>query len=220
MSARQQALAKPLAPVSAVGPSNLTRLIGAEREYPFELPDWRELTRWYLFSLGALIPAGLLAGVLWWLRGGHWSRLSVAIVFWGALAVFGIISTPLANRHWSGFVFTWPISLLAIHQIALAAVTWSRQPGRGNRAEWVAVAGASFLVLACLLYVKVTRQLSLAPAWYFVAMLPLAWPLAVPAARRIFRPGSFVGDLLWMFAVFSVYFWAAAGVMLIRTASH
>jgi outer membrane protein assembly factor BamB len=218
MSARQQSLARSLAPVSGVGPSNLTRLIGAEREYPFELPDWRELTRWYLFSLGALTPAGLLAGVVWRLRGGRSSRLSIALVFWSTLAAFGIIATPLANRYWSQFVFTWPISLIAIHQIALAAVTWPRQPARGKRAEWVAVAGASMLVLACLLYVKLTRQLSLAPAWYFVATLPLAWPLAVPAVRRLFRPGSFVGDLLWMFAVFSVYFWAAGGVMLIRTA--
>lgn len=219
MSARQQALARPLAPVSAVGPSNLTRLIGAEREYPFELPDWRELTRWYLFSLAALIPAGLLAGLIWRLRCGRWSRLSVALVFWIALSVFGIIATPLANRYRSQFVFTWPISLIAIHQIALTAVTWSKQPGRGKKAEWVAVASASVLVLACLIYVKLTRQLSLAPAWYFVAMLPLAWPLAVPAARRLFRPGSFVGDILWMFAVFSVYFWASGGAMLLRTAS-
>ncbi|HSU66613.1 MAG TPA: PQQ-binding-like beta-propeller repeat protein [Tepidisphaeraceae bacterium] len=222
MSLRQQALAKPLAAVSKVAPRVPIWLIGAEREYPFELPDRRELTRWYLFSLGPLICAGLLAGVTQTLlrrRDGRRSRLSVVLVFWGMLAVFGVIATPLANRHGTQFVFTWPIALIAIHQIALAAITWSKQPSRGKSAEWVAIAGASLLVLACLFYVKFTRQLSLAPAWYFLISLPLAWPLAVPAARRFLRPVSVAGDILWMFAVFSVYFWATGAAMLLRTAS-
>ena len=39
-------------------------LIGREREYPFEMPDSRELSRWYLFSLGAFASATLLAMIV------------------------------------------------------------------------------------------------------------------------------------------------------------
>jgi hypothetical protein len=74
------------------------------------------------------------------------------------------------------------------------------------------------LVLTCVIYFKLTRQLNLAPAWYFLALLPAAWPLAVPMARRLGRPGTLASDILWMFAVFTVYFWAAGGVMIARTA--
>ncbi|MDB5292970.1 MAG: outer rane biosis protein BamB, partial [Phycisphaerales bacterium] len=221
MSPRQRALAAPPAAIAKVPPADVTWLVGAEREYPFELPDLRELTRWYLFSLSALAAAGLSAGVaygtsrLWC---GGWSRLPAAVVFWSGLLVFGIVATPLANRYWSQFVFTWPLSLMAVHQIALAVVSWSKQPERSKAADWAGVAGAGLLVLTCLLYFKLTRQLSLAPAWYFLVTFPIAWPIAVPAARRLCRQGRLAGDILWMFAVFSVYFWASGGVMLLRTA--
>jgi hypothetical protein len=79
------------------------------------------------------------------------------------------------------------------------------------------IAGAALLIFICLLYFKLTRQLKLAPAWYFLLMLPAAWPLAIPAARRFWRSTSFLPHLLWIFAIFSLYFWAAGGVMLVRT---
>jgi hypothetical protein len=171
--------------------------------------------------LGALAVAALLAGIphgTWRLFRGRWLPLPAIIVFWCGLLLLGIIATPLANRHWSQFIFTWPLSLIAVHQIALIAVSWSKQPGRSKAADWVALAGVGFLVVACLLYFKLTRQLGLAPAWYFLALLPAAWPLAIPAARRLCRPGKLANQILWMFAIFSVYFWASGGVMLLRTA--
>ena len=134
------------------------------------------------------------------------------------LLVFGVVATPLANRYWGSFVFTWPLSLVAMHQIALAAVSWSRQPGRSKTADGVGIAGAGFLVLTCVLYFKLTRQLNMAPAWYFLALLPVTWPLAIPGARRLCSPGGVVPDIFWMLAVFSACFWAAGSVMMLRTA--
>ena len=220
MDPRQRALAMSLAAIPKVHRLDLSWLVGAEREFPFELPDFQELARWYLFSLGALAAAGLLAaatyGVLRF-RWGQWSRLPARVVFWSGLLVFGIAATPLANRYWSQFVFTWPLSLIAVHQITLAAVSWSKQPERSKAAAWVGIAGAGFLVLTCLVYFNLTRQLSLAPGWYFLVTFLAAWPVAVPAARRLRRPGGLAGDILWMLAVFSVYFWASGAVMLLRT---
>jgi hypothetical protein len=184
------------------------------------MPDMRELMRWYLFSLSALAAAGLIAGVTHGISrcGVRCSRLPAGVVFWIGLVAFGIIATPLANRYWGHFVFTWPLALIAVHQIALGAVSWSKQPARRATADWIGIAGAGFLVLTCVVYFKLTRQLSLAPAWYFLAALPATWPLAVPAARRLCRPPRLTGDILWMLAIFSVYFWVSGGVMLLRTA--
>lgn len=220
MSVRQRTLAEPPTAIPKVASANLTWLVGAEREYPFELPDLRELMRWYLFSLGALVSAAVFSGATYGISrfyGGGWSRLP-AIVFWTGVLVFGITATPLANRYWGQFVFTWPLSLIVVHQIALAIVSRSTKPAQSNSADWVGLTGAGLLVLTCILYFKITRQLSLAPAWYFLVFLPAAWPIAVPAARRLCRPNRLAGDIVWMFAIFSMYFWAAGGVMLLRTA--
>jgi len=222
MTPRQRAMAASMTAISKVTRIDLTWLAGGEREYPFELPDLHELTRWYLYSLAALAAAALLAGVTYVITRfayGRALRLPPAVVFWAGLLVFGIVATPIANRYGGQFIFTWPLALLAVHQLALAAVSWSKQRGPGKLAEGLAIGGAGLLVLTCLLYFMLTRQLSLAPAWYFLLTLPVAWPLAIPAARRLCRPASgLTGNILWMAAVFSVYFWASGGVMLRRTA--
>ena len=221
MTPRQRALATPLAAVPKSAPADLAWLVGAEREGPLELPDLRELMRWYLASLGAFAAAALLAGIahgLFRLCRGRWSRTVGGIVFWSGLVLFGIAATPLANRHWNAFVLTWPLSLIAVHQTALTLVSWSKQPGRSKTFDWAGIASAGVLILTCVLYFKLTRQFNLAPAWYFLVTFPAAWPLAVPAARQLLRPGRLVVDILWMLAVFSLYFWATGGVMLFRTA--
>jgi hypothetical protein len=223
MSSRQHALASPLAAISKSVPTDVNWLIGAEREGPLEMPDARELTRWYLFSLIAFAAAALLAGLThatFRLATRRWHRLSALITFWLCLLIFGVVTTPLANRYSSQFVFTWPLSLIAAHQNALTAVSWSKRSQQDAKSEWIAIAGGAFLILACLVYFKLTRQLSLVPGWYFLAMFPAAWPVAIPAARRACRPGRLTGDIVWMFAVFAVYFWAAGGVMILRTATH
>src|SRR5205823_6282351 len=102
---RALSAATPLAATAKVGSSDVTWLLGAQREYPFEMPDMRELTRWYLFSLSALAAAGLIVGVTHGVSrfccGGWSSRLPAGVVFWIGLLALGLITTPLANRHWS-----------------------------------------------------------------------------------------------------------------------
>jgi hypothetical protein len=222
MTDRQRALAALPAVVPKAAAGRITWLVGAERDYPFELPDVRELTKWYVASLAALVAAALLAAVAYGmaqLLADRGAREMAIVAFFAALIVFGVVATPLANRYGSPFVFTWPLALIGVHQVALDAVTWSRRPECRKPADWTAVAGAGLLVLTCLIYFKLTRQLSLAPAWYFLLALPAAWPLAVPASRRLGLPHRLAGHVLWMLAIFSVYFWVAGGVMLFRTAA-
>ena len=223
MTRHQRTLAKnaPYSPKAAR--TDIRWIVGAEREYPFEMPDLRELARWYLFSLIAWATAGLLAGVTYMaLQFGRssLSRFVSPMVFYGGLLAFGIVGTPLANRYWGSFVFTWPLSLVAVHQLALAAVSRPRQRGQSNKAEWVGIAGVALLVLTCVLYFKMTRQLHMAPAWYFLALLPVTWPIAIPTARKLCRSGRLLRDMFWFVAVFSACFWAAGCTMMLRTAFH
>jgi hypothetical protein len=80
------------------------------------------------------------------------------------------------------------------------------------------MAGLLLLILACLSYYDLTRQLSLAPAWYFLLTFVAVWPLAIPAERRLLRPGRLWADVLWLVLSFSLYFWTAGGLMLWRGA--
>lgn len=221
MSARQRGIVAGAAkaPGATARGARPTWLVGGEREHPFEMPDRRELGRWYGVSLAALAGAGVLAGIVYAVARGRWRRVVPAVVFWAGVVGLGVLATPVANRFGGGgFVFTWPLALCAVQQAALGMVGWSRRVGRGMRGEIVAMAGVVGLVVACLIYFRLTRELNLAPAWYFLCVLPAAWPVAVPTARRVWRGGGVVRDLMWMGVVFTVYFWAAGGWMLIRTA--
>jgi hypothetical protein len=162
--------------------------------------------------------------------------------FWAATLAFGIVATPLGNRFSEEFVFTWPVALFSIQQLALAAILRLRQPDQSNAAAWLGALGSLAMILACLAYYELTRQLSLVPAWYFLfAFLP-SWPLAIPAAARLVKnPTSIdrwgrhsclpktgknacptdrklLGDILWTLLAFSFYFWIAGGIILVRGA--
>jgi hypothetical protein len=220
---RQQEMAVPTSALPKSRWLELSWLVGAERECPFELPDLSELRRWYVFSLGVVAAAGVLAAGVYgafWLGCRRWARLAARIALWLGMLVLGVVATPLGNRFSSQFIFTWPVSLLVVHQFAVATIFWAKQPERKKTAAWCGAVGAGFLILACLTYYDVTRRLGLAPAWYFLPTFLAAWPLAVPAARRLAARGSFLGDILWMLLTFSVYFWASGGLMLWRTANH
>ena len=202
---RQQESAVPASSIPKARRVELGWLLGAERDYPFELPRAAELTRWYLFSLGAVAVAGALATGAYGvsrLRRRQSACLVARTAFWLGMLVGGVAATPLGNRFSSHFVFTWPVSLLVMHQFALASVFKAKQPDRGQAAAWGGALGTGLLVLACLVYYDLTRRLSLPPAWYFLPTFLVAWPLAVPAARRLVRPGTVLGDLLWMVLVF------------------
>jgi hypothetical protein len=227
---------------------DLNWLLGAERDAAFDLPDARELTAWYWHCLASIGAATAIAFVLFaflkWRRSASARGYAIATLYI-AMLLAGVLATPLANRFSTEFVFTWPVALFAAHQIAVTSLCWTRaetvaffrrrtrDPRENDAAEKMglsplsahsahscsAIAGAAFLVLACLLYYDLTRRLSLGSAWYFLPTFLAAWPLAVPAARRIARPGSLWADVLWLFAAFSLYFWTSAALMLWRTAA-
>jgi hypothetical protein len=196
-------------------------LIGAEREYPFELPDLSELISWYVFSIGALAVAALISGCVqrMLLMAGREGQWPIAAVFWLSVLISGVVATPLGNRFAQEFVFTWPLSLFAAHQLALASLLRNVRPG-DRPVAWLGPVTCGLFLIGCLVYFDCTRRLFLIPGWYFLPILALAWPLAIPAARRIVGPDRFWSSIAWTFVAFSAFFWATGGVMLWRGSSQ
>ena len=220
MTAQQRAFAAMPLAAQRSNRRDVTWMLGATREYPFELPDLRELTAWYVWSMIVLLASALVAGLIYCItrfyfqsRSGH----PATAFFFLSLLYIGIVATPLANHHSRQFVFTWPIALLAVQQVALIAASRPREwkPLKGS--QWAPLVGTALLIMICVIYFKLTREFRLAPAWYFLVMLPAAWPLAIPAARRYWQSTALRPHLLWMLAIFSLYFCATSGVMLVRT---
>ena len=140
MDQRQRESAVPSSAIVQAERVDWNWLVGAERECPFELPDVWELVEWYQFSLGAVVAAGLMAAGAYgafWFGVGPSARRPARVVFWLGILVFGVAATPFGNAHSSEFVFTWPVTLLAVHQIAAAAMSWSSQTERGKARTWV-----------------------------------------------------------------------------------
>jgi hypothetical protein len=207
-------------------------LLGRERQHLYDAPQPGELARWYAFSLlGVLMPAMCLAAVAAGLTRMLSRRAPAAAnarcsswcvgwtVFWAVALVLGVAATPLGNRFATGFVFTWPVSLFAAHQIALVAILYSRQQPQQRIATWMSLAAVVALLGLCLAYYDLCRRLALAIAWVFLMGFLPSWPLAVLAARRLLGGRRPLAVLLWTLLAFSLYFGAASGFLLWRAAS-
>jgi hypothetical protein len=166
---------------------NAMWLVQGERDCPADPPDGSELLRWYAVSvLGVMGLAALLALAAGVALDGlsrrglaseaarsrrlHVQRLGMRIVFWAALIVLGVAATPLGNRLQIRFVFTWPVALLAVQQLALAAVIWAHRHRGDRRADWLSAGAALALVGACLAYYDLCRRCDLAVLRLFLGV--------------------------------------------------
>ena len=198
---------------------DLAPLVSGERDCPADPPDVGELCRWYAFSmLGVLCSAALLAVLAWGVVAVKWSEAAprcARFCFWTALLVLGIIATPLGNRLGAPFVFTWPVTLFALHQIALAGILRAYRQRQGRWTGWLSAVCASPFIAACLVYFDLCRRLDLAVMWVFLLGFVPSWPLSLPAAHQLDRHVRPFRDMLWAAAAFSAYYWASAGYALL-----
>ncbi|MGD0516349.1 MAG: PQQ-binding-like beta-propeller repeat protein [Thermoguttaceae bacterium] len=198
--------------------------VGGERECPFDMPDFRELETWYAISLlGVFVPSGLAAFAAYGLL--HFFRLSRAeqigqMVFWTACFVLGIAATPLANRLCPTFVFTWPVSLLAAQQLALASIFYRQNRQGDNRAILLSLFAGLGFVAVCLSYFHICRQLGMALQWTFLLGFVPSWPLAIPAAYLLARRPQLFRDVMLAAAVFTLFFWSCGGYILWRSVNR
>jgi len=215
LTPEQLARAQPLFAIPKARAINVTWLVGGEREHPYDAPDLRELTRWYLFSLGCvLLPATAIAAVTAGLVRVRWRVLSRPVgwtVFWLLAVVLGMAATPFGNRFSAAFVFTWPVALFAAQQVALMAILHARQRPERRTSAGLSAAAVALLVVASLAYYSLCRRVTLAVNWVFLMGFLPSWPLAIPAARSLLRNRRPWLVLLWTLLAFSLYFWASAG---------
>jgi outer membrane protein assembly factor BamB len=193
---------------------DVTPLVSGERDCPADPPDGHELLRWYTVSMLGVICSAALPAVLAWavavvMRSDIAARCA-RYGFWSALVVLGMIATPLGNRLGTTFVFTWPVALFALHQIALAGILRAYRQRRDRWTGWLSAACASAFIAACLIYFDLCRRLDLAVMWVFLIGFVPSWPVSLPAARQLdlhIRP---LRNMIWTAVAFSAYYWVSA----------
>jgi len=207
---------------------DLSRLVGGERQYAFDPADAAELGLWYWFGLlGVLVPAAILAFLAHLLtrirRGPTLTSADLGChcrqVFWIAAFAFGVLGTPVYNRIWPQFIFTWPVCLFVAHQVTLNVIVRAAREDKRGKHKWLSLLMVSSFLLVCILYFLACRRLSMAIEWIFLMGFLPSWPIAVPAAYQLRRNRHLVWDVLWATLSYSLYFWVAGGLMLWKTAA-
>jgi hypothetical protein len=120
------------------------------------------------------------------------------------------MATPLGNRLGTTFVFTWPVTLFALHQIALAGILRAYRQRKSRWTGWLSALCASPFIAACLVYFDLCRRLDLAVMWVFLLGFVPSWPVSLPAASQLGRHVRPLRDMLWAAAAFTVYYWISA----------
>ena len=218
----QRTAARPAAELNS-RPSrvDLRWLVGGEREYPFDAPDRKELSRWFYYCLlGVFAPSAALSLLAWmlvylvsWRSRGCRSKVTARrvarIVFWSTLTVGGVIATPIFNRLGVEFIFTWPVVLFAAQQAVLTSVVASAKMSSRARSVRLRLVSTVLFFAACLLYFDICRRLDLAMQWVFLIGFLPSWPAAVPAAYLLSRDTRPWCDVMLAVIVFSTYFWGS-----------
>lgn len=226
---------------------DLTKFVGGEREHPFVRPDAPELRLWYAFSLvGVFGVAALLMAICALagrLRRQHAARSSVTtvpsapgatpqsiaqpamlpvsgpvLVFWCAAFIASVVGTPLYNRWWHEYIFTWPATLFIAYQAALVSVVWAEAHANRKRARWVSRGAVMFLLGICLTYFHLCHKLSMGHEWVFLIGFAPAWPVAVWAAHRLMKGPSLAQQFCWVAGSFTIYFWSCGVYCLLQSA--
>ena len=198
--------------------------LGGEREFPATAPERSDLWRWYAWTAGVIVAAGvcllLISAVGSFLRSpeddpmaapGASSRSIVWIsaAYWIAIIGGGLVGSGLLNPGRDELLFTWPLALWGLMQIAVEASVRATQKKIGT-AAWSARGAILFFVVGCCVYFHLCRQLGLAPEWSFLTGFVPAAPLAMLIARWFRRNGFRRLAVLPAHVVsYTIYFWGS-----------
>jgi hypothetical protein len=180
-----------------------------EPEYPHDAPTVAELSRWFAWSVGAVLGgAGGMAALVW----GTARTLGVARlgrgvlwIFAGAAFLLGLLGTTLVSPWANAFVLTWPVSLYVAFRGTLGVVAWVEAKPIASRPRWISRLATVAFVAICYGYYHVCLAIGYVMAWGFLGGFLPAAPFAVVAARVRNPWGWFLSEAV----AFSVYFWAS-----------
>ncbi|HUQ71809.1 MAG TPA: PQQ-binding-like beta-propeller repeat protein [Planctomycetaceae bacterium] len=142
-------------------------------------------------------------------------RSFVRGIFWLTVLAVGCAGSAWLNRSESEFVFTWPLTIWALLQLAVDTSVWAGLPGRTRSAGWLARGAGLMFLGGCGAYFHLCRQLGVAIEWSFLTGCLPAFPVAAAMGWvNSRRPQWF----LWWPLVggglsFSAYFWASVVFM-------
>lgn len=173
------------------------------------MPDWKNLSRWYVASLLIAFFPSWLAGLLFSRAG---KPLHAANVFLASSFVLGIAGTRMASELLSSFVFisasTLYAALIWIHMYVMSPrITPSRQHRVIARILLAAFAGL------CVIFWFVCGQMFLLGGWGFLTGFLPAVPLIRLAAKRLSSSQYDWKSLACVLLGFSIYFWCSAVIL-------
>ena len=128
--------------VAAMRPAayfNLAAVLGVEPEFAFDVPSAAWLRTWFAAGAALLGSAVLLAGAAIWpwrLRFKEavtWPR--VRTLWLAAAFVLGLAGTTALSMWRGEFVFTWPLALFVVYQVAVDHLRIGRR-GEPRRVQW------------------------------------------------------------------------------------
>jgi outer membrane protein assembly factor BamB len=204
---RQRALT--IADIPHASSFDWTRLLGYEREYPFDAPTRGELTLWYLFGLVSLGTAAALTWLFSAIVGSHRLRRACPGLFWSTTFLVGLFGSSLFSHLCGTLVFTWPASLFAAFQLTLLAIVPRAGQPSTKTSRWISRLAVLVFVALCGGYYELCKRVGLVTGWGFLFGFLPGFPFAVVIARIQVRRASVWRQAVMTLAAFSVYFWGS-----------
>lgn len=193
-----------------------TVLLGGEREFPAATPDWSHLQSWYLACLALLGSTALITSCIAWLGNSRIPTFA-HVGYWSLLIVAGMFGSALLNPYIDGYLFTWPLAVWAVMQLAVQAYVLPASEQVDRPSPWRARIALVALLAISGLYFHGTRMIGLAPEWAFLAGPVVAAPVAMLltwlARRQTWARFPWPGVWLLHAASFTLFYWAGALLM-------
>jgi outer membrane protein assembly factor BamB len=218
-------------------------ILAVEPEFAMDLPTRRQLWLWFevcfaVYAVAALLAAILSVATYAWRRGPAQSAIETAsgfdpdqmpdraarefVSFRGLHGGLAMVLAALGTTFISGltgrFIFTWPLPLFVLFQMAV----YETRPKEAPRPErrWAASLHLAVFLAGGLGYFLICRRLSLATEWVFLTGFLAAVPLLL-AARRQSQRGTLatLGETVLLFAAFAAYYGGCVAVLAWRYAA-
>lgn len=203
-----------------------TSWVGGEREFPAATPEWDELKLWYAWTMAALGSAWVVAWIVAAasflpfrpptdaLMIGVQNRRKRSLrmsIYWMGIVVCGAFGSAILNPRLHDFIFTWPLALWGLMQLATEASVSAVLHPADRRRSWLARGKILLLIIGCGLYFHLCRRMGLATEWSFLTGYMLACPvtmLLIWSARRFHLPDRWI-TLPVHLCSYSLYFWGS-----------
>lgn len=197
---------------------DVTSILGVEPEYAMDPPTRRWLRIWFVTSVVLLLVSGLVAALIK-LSVRACSAQTIRWWFWGVAMGLGVVAGMPLSVALDEFVFTWPVTLFIVFQIAVYQSRLRRSEAAGERSnKWQDRIVVLAFLGTCGVYFWACRRLSLVTEWAFLYGFFGACPLLLAgrALSRLEKPFSLVWEFALTLIAFAAFFISTAILLSLR----